>query len=633
MNGRWRLVGAAAALAIGAAACTGSSPPRPPPSPSPARVPEIPLGGTLRTQMVSDVSAAFDPQKEWYSVTFGLYRCCLLRTLLATNGLDAQHGGNELHPDLAASLPTVSKDGLTWTFHLKRNIHYAPPLQDLTVTAFDFVRALKREACADCATGGYSFYYGGGPLGAGIVGFDDYATGKAHMISGLSAPNDSTLVVNLEHPAGDLGWRFALAATAPIPPNPANASAPLGVATGHTQDYGRFLATTGPYMFEGQDIVQYTANAKGEKPIPGYRPGRSISFVRNPSWSAAGDPLRAAYLDGIDIIVGGTPEDVAKKVDSGELDLGLDHTPPPDQLTAYATDPDKKQYLHANPSDGVRYLTFNMAIPPFDDVHIRKAVNFAVDKDAMRRLKGGPPVGKIATHAIPDTLETIAGRALLADFDPYATPDHAGDLAKAQAEMRLSKYDPDGDGVCDVPECKDVLTVTSEGDPYTDQLSLIEENLEPLGITLNFPRFERTTMYTKCDDPAARVAFCLYPGWFKDYPDAFTWSPTLSSGGIYPNCCNYGLLGASRGLLEKYHYSVTSVPSVDSDIARCDPLMGDARIRCWADLDRKIMTEIVPWVPYLFDVNVDITSKRLLNYTFDSFAGMASLDHLALARQ
>ena len=36
----------------------------------------------------------------------------------------------------------------------------------------------------------------------------------------------------------------------------------------------------------------------------------------------------------------------------------------------------------------------------------------------------------------------------LAEYDPYATPNDAGDLAKAQAEMKQSKYDPGKTGKC-----------------------------------------------------------------------------------------------------------------------------------------------------------------------------------------
>ena len=58
-------------------------------------------------------------------------------------------------------------------------------------------------------------------------------------------------MVKLTEPAGDLPWRFAMPATAPIPPNPSDPKAVLGVAEGHTTNYGRFLVGTGPYMFEG----------------------------------------------------------------------------------------------------------------------------------------------------------------------------------------------------------------------------------------------------------------------------------------------------------------------------------------------------------------------------------------------
>ena len=81
------------------------------------------------------------------------------------------------------------------------------------MTAGDFIRALERTADPTANIGGYSFYY------SVIEGFDDYAAGKAESISGLTAPDDSTLVIKLTEPTGDLGYRFAMATTAPIPPN------------------------------------------------------------------------------------------------------------------------------------------------------------------------------------------------------------------------------------------------------------------------------------------------------------------------------------------------------------------------------------------------------------------------------
>src|SRR5262249_54549216 len=137
-----KLVVMTAAVGLVAAACggnsggsTGSTPSRATPK----------KGGIMNIAPLGDVTGAFDPPKEYYQVSFLYYQCCLLRTLMSYNGLDSAHGGNELRPDLATGPPEVSSDGLTWTFHMKSGIHYAPPMQDVEITSQDIVRALERE--------------------------------------------------------------------------------------------------------------------------------------------------------------------------------------------------------------------------------------------------------------------------------------------------------------------------------------------------------------------------------------------------------------------------------------------------------------------------------------------------------
>ena len=88
-------------------------------------------GGTLKMAMLADVTAAFDPQKEYYSVTWEYYRCCLLRTLMSYKGVPTAQGGADIFPDLAAAEPEVSADGLTWTFTIKPGVNYAPPFQEI----------------------------------------------------------------------------------------------------------------------------------------------------------------------------------------------------------------------------------------------------------------------------------------------------------------------------------------------------------------------------------------------------------------------------------------------------------------------------------------------------------------------
>ena len=64
----------------------------------------------------------------------------------------------------------------------------------------------------------------------------------------------------------------------------------------------------------------------------------------------------------------------------------------------------------------------NLTQPPFDDIHVRRAMNWIIDKDALRQAWGGPTVGKIANHIVPDSIFDNE----LADFDPYKTPGEHG---------------------------------------------------------------------------------------------------------------------------------------------------------------------------------------------------------------
>jgi len=613
----------AAVFGLVAAACAGGGGGA---TPSPTATAGIQKGGVLKLALMADVDKAYDPAKEYAALSFEFFRCCLLRTMMSTNGQEAANGGDELHPDLATGPPEVSADGLTYTFHIKQGIHYSPPLQDVEVTAEDFARALMRESDPEASAEGYSFYFSETGGSGGIVGFDK---AKGGPISGVKTPDKYTLVITLNQPAGDFPWRMTLPATAPIPPNPSDPTAPLGIAEGHTKDFGRFLVGTGPYMFKGAETMDFSLPPDQQTPNPGYIPGRSYTLVRNPSW--ADDDLRPAYVDEIDVAIGGTAQVLANEVDNGTIDMELDGVPPQQQIRAYQADPNRQDQVFSNASDGVRYIAMNIAEPPFDDVHVRKAMEYVVDKDALRRTRGGPLFGDIAGHMIVPSL--LGGQ--LADYDPYATPNGAGDVEKAKAEMAQSKYDTNQDGVCDAPECKGVLTITDSADPYPAQNAILVDSAKKIGIELDVRSGDRYTfMYEKCLDPASHWALCPSVGWFKDYPDAVTFGPPLfGSAAIGPGgCCNYSLVGMSSGDLKKFGYTVTQVPNIDDQLATCGSTpVGEERITCWADIDKTIMEDVVPVIPWLFDKDVDLVGDRIVNYTYDQSAGLMSLDHVALA--
>ena len=611
------------ALALTASACGGGTD-DPTQDSGPAATGEAPVGGTLKLALQSDVQEAFDPQKEYYGVAWAFDRCCLLRTLLSYNGKTTAQGGADVQPDLASAMPEVSADGLTWTFTLKPGIAYAPPLDDVTVTAQDFIRAMEREACGECSTGGYSFYY------STIEGFGEFAAGEADSISGLEAPDDSTLVVRTSAPTGDLPFRMAMPAAAPIPPLPGDPDARFGVATGHDDNYGRFLIGTGPYMFEGTDQLDFSLPPEDQEPVTGYDVGRSIVLVRNPSYDPDSDDLREGYVDRIEVVIGGDSNDLALKVDAGELDMVYDGVPPAAQIRQYASDPELQDQIHSDPSDAVRYIEMNLANPPFDDPNVRIALNYALDKEGFRQLRGGPLFGELAGHIMVNSLQGDQ----LKDYDPYPTPNGRGDVTAAKAAMAASAYDTDGDGVCDDPSCQGVVTIIDEADPYPKQTALLQQTLEPLGITLDVKTFERTTMYSKCEDPNSHWQLCPSVSWGKDYPDGFTFGPPLfSQDAIGPeSCCNDPMVGATPDILRGRGYDPTiPIPSAEEQIDECIPLSGDQRLECWAQLDRYLMEDVVPWVPYLFDNSVVVVSDRVVAWSFDQFAGLPAIDRIALA--
>jgi peptide/nickel transport system substrate-binding protein len=574
---------------------------------------------------------AFDPQEIRYPDAFEFFRCCLLRTLLSYNGRPTGEGGAQLRPDLAASLPTVSPNGLTWTFHLKRGLHYAPPLEKTEIDAQDIIRALEREFSP--APRAYFTLYPNPVLGhyvelyeGVIAGTKAFQDGKAANISGLEAPDRYTLVVHLLKPSGGLGYAFSMPATAPIPPNPSDPSAKLGVAEGHGGGYGRFLVASGPYMFAGSDRLDFSLPAARQRPVSGYVPGRSFTFVRNPSWDPGTDSLRKAYADRIVFTLLPPAFDEAprlrleRRVDAGKLDLLFD-VDASDARLARAP----KGRLFRSAVDDVYYFALNVALPPFDDVHVRRAANLVIDKARIQRLLGNPLRSRAATHLAPDGLE---GNLLL-NFDPFATPGHHGDIAAAKAEMERSRYDRDHDGICDGAACRGIRAISLFWPPPPPDL-LFAAELKRLGITLRYLKLD-TAQYSRVyPNPGAKTGVVSH-GFDKEFPNASAFFAVSFSGAQAPGG-NTSLVGLSPEKLRRSGYSTHSVPSVDLKIGQCEGLVGEAQTTCWAELDQLLTEKVVPWVPFLSDNSTFAVSSRVTHFTFDQFTTLPALDQVALRK-
>jgi peptide/nickel transport system substrate-binding protein len=584
-------------------------------------------GGTLRAA-VPDFWASevdLDPQRAYAGLAWELSRCCLLRTLYSYNGRPTEEGGAVPLPDLAVGPPEVSPDGLTWRFRLREGLRYAPPFEDTPITALDLVRALERTARVTSPAVGYGFYF------EVIRGFEEYGSGAADSIVGLETPDDRTFVVRLDRVTSDLAYRFSLPATAPIPE---------AAAEGHDEDYARFLAATGPYMVEGSGRIDVSAPPELQQPADGFvqpvftengavaTPG-SLVLVRNPSWDPATDRLRAAYADRIELTLGGLDdEEIARRVDAAEMDLVFGGSSPFEQVARYRDDPALDDRVFAHPNDVGFAVFMNLAVPPFDDLHVRRAVAYAIDRAALVEMVSRPPhlpighTGEVATHVAPDALEG----GLLRAFDPYPYDPDA-----ARGEMRASAYDRTGDGRCDAPVCRNILTLVFDAGVIPEQARAIREDLAEVGIELALQTRPLDSYFGTIHDPREQIPIGIPYPWAKDYPDGAGWFLGLfDTSGLEGS--NVSLLGASPGQLREWGYSVTSVPSVDDRIRLCIERRGVAKIECWAELDQYLMTEVVSRVPYMLMEHAQVVSERIVAYSFDQFGSLPALDRIALAR-
>src|SRR5205085_11593660 len=104
------------------------------------------------------------------------------------------------------------------------------------------------------------------------------------------------------------------------------------------------------------------------------------------------------------------------------------------------------------PRDWIIYLEFNLALPPLDDVHVRKAINLAIPRDQLL-----PALARAGFDGVSDRhigLDSEENNLLL-NFDPYSVAK--GDLAASRREMRRSRYDTNHDGRCDAPACRGLV--------------------------------------------------------------------------------------------------------------------------------------------------------------------------------
>jgi peptide/nickel transport system substrate-binding protein len=544
----------------------------------------------------------FDPTGEYLGNAWGLYSNLMLRSLVGYKHLPGA-AGNITIGDLAETAPNPTNNGLTYTYTLRKGIKFGPPV-NRAVTSKDVAYAMNR--LANPKDGGqYSFYY------TVISGWNAVANGTAKTVSGIETPNNQTIIFHLTKPTGDFNLRMSMPATAPIPEEVAKCF------EGKPGDYGRDVVSTGPYMIQGADKVSI-ASCSALKPMSGYdgANGNHIILVRNPNYDQSTDQYRKNYIDTFKFLVNSNADDIFAKVQSGAYQDEVS-SPAPKTIRLYATNSALRPRMIPNVGDRTNYFTMNLTQPPFDDVHVRKAMNWIMDKAALQKAWGGPIPGSIATHIVPPVLYNNG----LAEYDPYATPNSAGSVAKAAAEIKQSKYDPGKTGKCTASQCKGVLMIADTRGVDTRMIPIIQEDAAKIGITFTVRSINGA--YTTIQTPSKNIPFSERPSWGKDYADPFTFFAELFDSGaiIKSGNTNYSLVGLTPEIAKSVGAtgSINNIPSVDSQIAVCSSKLAQDRTNCWEGIDRKLMTSIVPWVPYLWPNNVFIIGPNVTHWNYDQF--------------
>jgi peptide/nickel transport system substrate-binding protein len=246
----------------------------------------------------------------------------------------------QLEPALAESW-TSSKDGLVWTFKLRKGVkfHDGTPCDAKAVKYF-FDRVLGDEK----------------PFKASLY---------TPVVQGAETVDASTVRVSLKQPFGALLFILAHSAGAIVSP------------AAH-QRWGKDLALhpvgTGPFKF-----VEWVK-------------GDHVTLERNDAYWG-GPP----HLDRV--VVKTVREDQARvlMLESGGADLIVNI--PTEEIPRLRKDP--RLTIESSPTARALFIVINVKKKPFDDVRIRRALNYAVDRDAIVKELFQNNAQVVASHVSP----------------------------------------------------------------------------------------------------------------------------------------------------------------------------------------------------------------------------------------
>lgn len=423
-------------------------------------------------------------------------------------------GTTDVEPRLATSWQ-VSDDGLTWTFELRPGVKFHDGTAfDANAVVFSFERLLVK----------------GHPQSIHDVA--NYWRGQMSDVENVVAITPLTVAIHVRRKfaplLGNLAMYPMVSPTAVIKWGATFSDHPVG---------------TGPFLFESW--------TKGARVVVRRYPGY---------WG------RAPALTQIVFQVVVDARQRLINLESGSVDLAMAILP--DEQPFVELHPDL--VLHHTPGNDISYLALNTQHPPFDDVRVRRAANFAINKEPIVKL-GYQGRAVAADTPLPPTIWGYHTPATRYHYDPVAARKL---LAAAEA-----------DGAFDAKRVYQ-LFVPSTPRPYLPQpervARFLQASLEQVGIHTElvlqpYPAHRAAIQAGKHD-------LCLF-GWVGDTGD--------------PDNFLFVLLHSNQANIEKGAQNVALYQDADVDRMLLDAQAATSeatRSALYASIQDKIASD-APWVP------------------------------------
>lgn len=477
-------------------------------------------GGTLNATYAS-FPDYMDPQLSYTAEGWTAMGEVYIPLLTYKHGEGAE--GSEVVPGLAKEMPKLSNGGKTYTLFLRPGLKYS---DGTPVKASDFPYAIERL---------FKVNSGGSPFYTSIVGAEKFAETKTGGIPGIKT-NDKTgeIKIELEKPRGTFPFELALMFAAPVPKGTPNEDLSANPPPG-----------TGPYM------------------ISKSQPGRGWEYERNPYWAKTNSKAMPEYptglIDDAKITIVRNPQTQVNDIEQGKYDW-MQNPPPADRYTEVKEKYEGTQFK-VEPTISTYYFWMNTTKPPFNDVKVRQAVNYAIDPAALERIYSGQIKG---THQI-----LPPGMPGYKKFDPYP---HS--MEKAKEMLKEAS-----------PSDMNITVWTDTESPNNEAGEYYEGVLKELGFNTKLKIINADNYFTVIGNQSTPDLDTGWSDWFEDYP--------------HPNDFFQPLL-AGESILQTNNGNFANIdePSLNKEIAKLgEEELGPEQEEQYAELDKKYM-ELAPWAPY-----------------------------------